>query len=166
MDILTVRLLETLGLVIIYLLNYFLIRTAINNVLKQTGVQVTRRTLVIKASHLLSTLTALVLAAGIWGLDQNQIAFFATTAITAIGIAFFADWSFLSNITASVILFFYHPLKYGDYIRVLDNDSPFEGEVVDLTYFFVHLKMKSGKRITVPNSMLLKRPVEVEEKGE
>ena len=166
MDILKVRLLETLALVVIYVLAYLLTKTAINNALKHTGLQRGRRKVVIKALQLFSTLTVMVLAAGIWGLDQDQIAVFATTIITALGIAFFAHWSLLSNITASVILFFYHPLKLGDYIRVIDKDAPFEGEVVELTYFFVHLKTRSGERITVPNAFLVQRSVVVEEKKE
>lgn len=166
MDILKVRLLETLALVVIYVLAYLLTKTAINNALKHTGLQRGRRKVVIKALQLFSTLTVMVLAAGIWGLDQDQIAVFATTIITALGIAFFAHWSLLSNITASVILFFYHPLKFGDYIRVIDKDAPFEGEVVELTYFFVHLKTRSGERITVPNAFLVQRSVVVEEKKE
>ena len=76
---------------------------------------------------------------------------FASTLLTALGIAFFAQWSLLSNITSSIILFFNHPLKLGDTIKVLDKDYPFEGEITDLTYFFVHLKTKSGEIITIPN---------------
>lgn len=164
MDILKVRLLETLALVVIYLLAYILTKTAINNALKHTGIQRARRKVVIKALHLFTTLSAIVFAAGIWGLNQDQIAVFATTLITALGIAFFAHWSLLSNITSSVILFFYHPMAVGDYIRVLDKDAPFEGEVVELTYFFVHLKTRNGERITVPNSLLVQRSILVEEK--
>lgn len=166
MDLLKIRLLETLALLVIYLVAYLITRTAINHALKHTGIQRARRKVVIKALHLFTTLAAIVFAAGIWGLDQDQIAVFTTTIITALGIAFFAHWSLLSNITASVILFFYHPLAIGDYIRVIDKDAPFEGEVVELTYFFVHLKTRTGERISVPNSLLLQRSVLVEEKKE
>ncbi|MBL7851249.1 MAG: mechanosensitive ion channel [Cyclobacteriaceae bacterium] len=165
MDLVKIRVLETLALLVIYLLAYLITRTAINHALKHTGIQRDRRKVVVKAIHLFSTLAVIVLAAGVWGLDQDQIAVFATTIITALGIAFFAHWSLLSNITASVILFFYHPLKSGDYIRVLDKDAPLEGEVVELTYFFVHLRTRSGERITIPNSLLLQRSVQVEEQG-
>lgn len=164
MEIHEIRLLETLTLAVIYLLAYILTKTAINNALKHTGIQQLRRKVVINAIHLFTTLTVIVLAAGIWGLNQDEIAVFATTFITALGIAFFAHWSLLSNITSGVILFFYHPLKIGDYIRVLDKDAPFEGEVVDLTYFFVHLRTKEGQRVTVPNSLMIQQSVQVDEK--
>lgn len=161
MEIRDIRILETLSLVAIWLVAFLITKTAINNALKHTGIQRARRKVVVKAIHLFTSLTVIVLAAGVWGLNQDEIAVFATTFITALGIAFFAHWSLLSNITASVILFFYHPLKAGDYIRVLDKEAPFEGEVVELTYFFVHLKAKGGERITVPNSLMLQRSVQV-----
>jgi small-conductance mechanosensitive channel len=106
----------------------------------------------------------MVLIAGVWGLKQNEIAVFASTLLTALGIAFFAQWSLLSNITSSIILFFNHPLKLGDTIKVLDKDYPFEGEITDLTYFFVHLKTKSGEIITIPNSLVLQKSIAVIEK--
>jgi small-conductance mechanosensitive channel len=41
----------------------------------------------------------------------------------------------------------------------------FEGEVTDLTYFFVHLKNQNGETITIPNSILLQKPISVIEKS-
>ena len=99
-------------------------------------------------------------------MKQNEIAVFASTILTALGIAFFAQWSILSNITSSVILFFNHPLKLGDTIKVLDKDYPFEGEVTELTYFFIYLKSKSGETITIPNSLVLQKSFSVIEKQE
>jgi small-conductance mechanosensitive channel len=105
-----------------------------------------------------------ILLSAIWGLKQNQIAVFVGTILTALGIAFFAQWSLLSNITSSILLFFNHPIKIGDSIKVLDKDYPFEGEVSDLTYFFVYLKTENGEIITIPNSILLQKSVSVLEK--
>ena len=62
------------------------------------------------------------------------------------------------------MLFFNHPVKIGDTLKVLDKEYPFEGEVTDLTYFFVHLKSANGEIITIPNSLLLQKSVSVVEK--
>jgi small-conductance mechanosensitive channel len=113
-----------------------------------------------------TTLAALTLIAGIWGLKQNEIALFASTIFTALGIAFFAQWSLLSNITSSIILFFNHPLKLGDTIKVLDKDYPFEGEITELSYFFIHLKTQTGEIITIPNSLVLQKSISVVVKRE
>jgi small-conductance mechanosensitive channel len=118
----------------------------------------------IKTINLLLSLTAIILLSAIWGLKQNEIAIFATSILTAFGIAFFAQWSLLSNITSGIILFFNHPLKIGDYIEVLDKDYPFSGEISDLTYFFIHLKTENDRIITIPNSLILQKSISVTEK--
>lgn len=100
--------------------------------------------MIIKVLNLLSFITSTIVLSAIWGLNQSEIAVFVGTVITALGIAFFAQWSLLSNITSSLLLFFNHPLKIGDQLKVLDKDYPFEGEITDLTYFFIHLKTKGG----------------------
>jgi len=161
MDLLKIQILESLTILILYTIAYFIIKTIINSALKNTQLQRARRKIIIKVINIFTTITAIILLAGVWGLQQNEIAVFASTILTALGIAFFAQWSLLSNITSSAILFFNHPLKLGDTIKVLDKDYPFEGEITELTYFFVHLKTKSGELITIPNSLVLQKSVSV-----
>lgn len=158
------QLIETLLLILVYVLVILITKRIINNALKNTPLQPIRRKIIIKATHLFSTITALILIAGIWGLKQNEIAVFAGTILTAIGIAFFAQWSLLSNITSSIILFFNHPLKLGDTIKIMDKEFPIEGEIIDLTYFFVHLKLETGEIVTIPNSLFLQKPTSVTDK--
>lgn len=159
-----IQIIETFAILIVYVIAYFLIKTVINNALKNTQLQRARRKIIIKVVHLFASITVVIILAGVWGLEQNEIAVFASTILTALGIAFFAQWSILSNITSSVILFFNHPLKLGDTIKVLDKDYPFEGEVTELTYFFIYLKTENGETITVPNSLVLQKSFSVIEK--
>jgi small-conductance mechanosensitive channel len=161
MDLQKIQILESLTILILYTIAYFIIKTIINSALKNTQLQRARRKIIIKVVNIFTTITAIILMAGVWGLQQNEIAVFASTILTALGIAFFAQWSLLSNITSSAILFFNHPLKLGDTIKVLDKDYPFEGEITELTYFFVHLKTKSGELITIPNSLVLQKSISV-----
>jgi small-conductance mechanosensitive channel len=156
-----IQIIETVALLVIYVVAFFLTTTFINNTLKKTQVQRPRRKMIIKAIHLFTTIGVVILIAGIWGLKQHEIAVFASTILTALGIAFFAQWSLLSNITSSIILFFNHPLKLGDTIKVLDKDYPFEGEVTELTYFFIHIKAANGEVITIPNSIILQKSIAV-----
>lgn len=159
-----IQIIETFLVLAGYVLIHYITKKFINNSLKQTHLERGRRKLIIKALHLLTFLAATILIAAIWGLKQNEIAVFVGTILTALGIAFFAQWSLLSNITSSVLLFFNHPIKIGDDIKIFDKDYPFEGEVTDLTYFFVHLKTKEGEIITIPNSLLLQKSVSIVEK--
>lgn len=163
MKTLDVQIIETVIVVFAYIVSYFITKITINNFLKNTQLQRGRRKIMIKAFNLIFLLAAVLLIGAIWGLKQNQIALFASTILTALGIAFFAQWSLLSNITSSIILFFNHPLKIGDTIEILDKEYSFEGEITDLTYFFLHLKLKNGKIITISNSLLLQKSVAITE---
>lgn len=161
MELQKIQILESLIAVTIYFVLYLIIKTTINNTLKHTPLQRDRRKIIVKGLHLFTTIVLAILLSGIWGFKQNEIAAFASTILTALGIAFFAQWSLLSNITSSLILFFNHPLKLGDTIKVLDKDCPFEGEITELTYFFVHLKTTSGDIITIPNAQILQKSIAI-----
>jgi small-conductance mechanosensitive channel len=165
METYKIQIIETIVVILGYFITYYTTKVFINNSLKQTHLQRGRRKMIIKAVHLVSFLAASILLSAIWGLKQNEIAVFVGTLLTALGIAFFAQWSLLSNITSSLLLFFNHPVKIGDTLKVLDKEYPFEGEVTDLTYFFVHLKSANGEIITIPNSLLLQKSVSVVEKN-
>ena len=160
-----IQIFETLAVIAGYSIIQYVTKTFVNNSLKQTHLERGRRKMIIKSVHLLTFLAATILLSAVWGLKQNEIAVFVGTILTALGIAFFAQWSLLSNITSSLLLYFNHPVKIGDTIKILDKDCPVEGEVSDLTYFFVHLKTKNGELITIPNSHLLQKSVSVIEKN-
>ncbi len=161
-----IQILETLLIVVLYTIVFFVTKNIVNNTLKKAQLQRARRKLIIKAIHLFLSIALVVLLAGIWGLEQKEIAVFASTIMTVLGIAFFAQWSLLSNVTSSLILFFNHPLKMGDTIKILDKEYPIEGEISELTYFFVYIKTKNGEIITVPNSIIFQKSVSIIEAHE
>ena len=163
MELQRVQILESFIVLFVYIILFFVVKIIINNTLQNTPLQRDRRKIIVKVLQLFISITGVVLLAGIWGFKQKEIAAFASTVLTALGIAFFAQWSLLSNITSSIILFFNHPLKLGDTIKVLDKDYPFEGEITELTYFFVHLKTVEGEIITIPNSMILQKSISITE---
>lgn len=155
------QLFETLAILVFYVIAYFVTVTLINNALKNTHLQRARRKMIIKAVNLFVLIGVLILLAGVWGLQQHEIAVFASSILTVLGIAFVAQWSLLSNVTSSILLFFNHPLKLGDTILVLDKDYPLEGEITELTYFFVELKTIDGDIITIPNAVIIMKAVKI-----
>jgi small-conductance mechanosensitive channel len=161
-----IQIFETLLILVLYTVVFFVTKNIVNNTLKKAQLQRARRKLIIKAIHLFLSIALIVLLAGIWGLEQKEIAVFASTIMTVLGIAFFAQWSLLSNVTSSLILFFNHPLKMGDTIKILDKEYPIEGEISELTYFFVYIKTKNGEIITVPNSIIFQKSVSIIEAHE
>jgi small-conductance mechanosensitive channel len=146
------QIIETLVILGIYILLYFAFKTIINNFLKKTRLDRGRRKMAIRSMQLFTTIASIILLTGIWGFKQSEIALFASSILTALGIAFFAQWSLLSNITSSVLIFFNHPVKLGDSIKLLHKDYQYEGEVIELNYFFVYLKTRENEIITIPNS--------------
>ena len=159
-----IQVIETMIIIGGYITLYLIFKIVINNFLKRTRLERSRRKMAIKAVQLFTTITAIILLTGVWGFKQNEIALFASTILTALGIAFFAQWSLLSNITSSILIFFNHPVKLGDYVKVLHKDYHYEGEVTEMNYFFVHLKTNDNEIITIPNSHFFDKSFSVAEK--
>lgn len=111
---------------------------------------------IMRLLNLLIVLVLAVILTAIWGVKQSEILIFATSVITVLGVAFFAEMSILSNVTSFIVLFFQHPVKLGDRIKVLDDAHAVEGELIDITYFFVFIRTADKGIVTIPNSVLLK----------
>ena len=86
---------------------------------------------------------------------------FLSSFIAILGIALFAQWSMLSNVTASILLFVSHPAKVGDTIRILDKDYPLTGKIKDIGAFFVSIETEEKEIITIPNSLLFQKMIKV-----
>ena len=108
--------------------------------------------------NLLLVIVMAVVLTAIWGVKQSELLIFATSVITVLGIGFFAEMSILSNITAFLVLFFQHPVRIGYRIRVFDGTQWVEGELKDITYFFVFIRTEERGLISLPNAALLKNP--------
>lgn len=161
MEVYKIQFAETLIVIIGYFVTVYVIRTVINNSLKHLHLQRSRRKILIKTINLFAFLIVVLLLLGIWGMKRSEIAVFAGTILTAFGIAFFAQWSLLTNITSALLLFFNHPMKIGDRIRIAEKDNQVEGEITDLTYFFMHVKTDDGELITIPNSLVFQKTISI-----
>jgi small-conductance mechanosensitive channel len=114
-----------------------------------------RTRLVIKYIHLLMNILAAFALIIIWGVQTKDIFIVFSSITTVVGVAMFAQWSILSNITSGIILFFSFPYKIGDYIFIHDKDFPIEAEIEDIGAFHVYLKTKEGEIIVYPNNLML-----------
>jgi small-conductance mechanosensitive channel len=120
-----------------------------------------RTRLVIKYIHLLINILAAFALIIIWGVETKDIFITLSSITTVIGVAMFAQWSILSNITSGIILFFSFPFKIGDIILIHDKDFPIEAEIEDIRAFHVYLKDKEGQMIVYPNNLLLQKGISV-----
>lgn len=101
----------------------------------------------------------LVVVCLILGLGYSEISVFLSSIFAVVGIALFAQWSILSNVTASMIIFFGFPYKVNDRIKILDKDDDMSGVIVEITMFHVILRRADGNLITYPNTMMLQKGV-------
>lgn len=138
-----------------------LIKRAIRKFALLKSIEANRRKVILNLSYLVFYLLTPLIIALIWGVDVKQFGVFITSILAVLGVGFFAQWSILSNLTASVILFFNHPVRIGDRIRVLDKDFDWSGEVVDITGFYFFMKTDKGEHISLPNTLVIQKGIEI-----
>ena len=151
----------TLVVIIIYLILRITIAKIVRRFAKLNEVLEHRTNLIIKYINLLLIVLALISITIIWGVKKDQILLFISSVFAVVGVASFAQWSILSNITAGIIIFFSYPFKIGDKIKIHDKDFPIEGEIEDIKAFYVVLKTIDGEIITYPNNLLMQKGISV-----
>jgi small-conductance mechanosensitive channel len=95
----------------------------------------------------------------VWGVNQSELFMFMASVLTVIGIALFAQWSHLSNITSGIIIFFSHAVNLDDTVSIIDKDYEVEGRISDISIFFIKLKTKQGEEIFIPNNIFMQKMV-------
>jgi small-conductance mechanosensitive channel len=109
-------------------------------------------------SYLMFFITASVMAVSL-GLGYQEVSLFVSSAFAVLGVALFAQWSILSNITAGVLIFFVFPYRIGDRIRIVEKDEDLTGVIVEISIFHVLIKRDVGDLMTYPNSLMLQKAV-------
>ena len=97
----------------------------------------------------------------IWNIKFRDVGIAFASVFTIVGVALFASWSILSNITAGVVLFFSFPFKIGDRVKIMDKDI--EGEepylIEDIRAFHVNLRKENGELLVYPNNLMMQKAV-------
>jgi small-conductance mechanosensitive channel len=145
---------------ILVLLN-FVIRKWSSKIAKKFHLGLERRRITTRIVNLLLLLLGTISIMGVWGLDQKELFLFLTSALTVIGVGFFATWSILSNITSGLLLYFNHPLHIGDRIKIMDKEAPVEGILKDISMFFMHVETANGEYVTIPNSVVTQKTISI-----
>jgi small-conductance mechanosensitive channel len=153
------KIIETLIVIIIAFVLRFLITKSLSKIQLKFGFQQARIIVTNKVITILIYVLIIVIISFIWGVDEKQLLIYISSFLTILGIAFFAQWSILSNITAGVILFVNYPVKIGDKITILEKDYEISGEIRDIGAFFITLKTAENELISVPNSIILQKNI-------
>ena len=157
------QLLLTFGLLIITVIIKLISRKSVNRFLNRFDFDTKRKRIVHRIINLFLFIFVTVSLISIWNIDKKDLIVFLTSVVTVLGIAFFAQWSILSNITSSLILFFNHPLKIGQNFRVLDKEYDVEGKLIDISFFFMYIRNEEGYLITIPTSVALQKTIVTKE---
>lgn len=99
----------------------------------------------------------LITLAIIWGVDPKSVVVVFSSLFTIIGVAMFAQWSILSNITAGIIIYFSMPFRVGDEIEIYDKDMPVKGIVENVMTFTMHIRTGDGNLVVISNVIFLQK---------
>jgi small-conductance mechanosensitive channel len=159
LNLLEIKVLETAIAIILF----FLLRLILNKVIERTvkkNVLQRSRGKIIKKIILFGLVTiTIIFILTVWGVDQNELFIFMASVLTVIGIALFAQWSHLSNLTSGIIIFFNHSAKIDDDIIILEKDYELAGRISDIGLFFIKLKTEEGEEVVIPNNFFLQKMI-------
>lgn len=158
---LQLKIIFTLALVICLVIVILLTNRALKKFALLKAIEPHRKKVISSILYFTYYLIAIFIFIAILGVELKQFAIFVSSILAVLGVGFFAQWSLLSNLTASFILFFYHPIRIGDNIRILDKDYDLKGKVKDIRGFYLLLKTVDGQLITIPNAILLQKGIEL-----
>jgi small-conductance mechanosensitive channel len=160
------ELIYSLVVFIVILILKFLFTTAVRKVSKISDFNPVRTNLIIKYINFVLTLISIGALTLVWSVNFKDLGVLLSSVFAVIGVALFAQWSILSNITAGVIIFFSFPFKIGNTIRILDkelidpNSSELDTFVIeDIRAFHLHLRRNNGEILTYPNNLVLQKGV-------
>jgi len=156
-----IEIIATVVLIIVTVAVRFISTKLIKHYAKSSEILEHRTNLVAKYNSIFITVLFLIAIFIIWGVQTKDIFLTISSVVTVVGVALFAQWSILSNITSGVILLFTFPFKIGDTIRIHDKDFPIEAEIEDIRAFHTLLRTKDGELITFPNNLLLQKGISI-----
>jgi small-conductance mechanosensitive channel len=160
MTVFSLKTIETLVVVALYIILRFVYNKLVNRRMTATFINSTRGQIIRRALNLISLIIAVLAISTIWGVRQADLLVFIGSVLTIIGVALFAQWSHLSNITSSIIIFFNHSVKIGDTIQIMEaKDYEIEGKVISIGLFFVELQTTDGKEISLPNNIFIQKMI-------
>lgn len=160
-DLPIIKMLETIAIIISIVLIRYSSSRLINRIRGHFKLDERRRTLLSKMIFIISNSIGILLIIGIWGVNQEDLALYLASILTVIGVAFFAQWSHLSNITAGIILYFNHPVRIGDKITIEERDFTLFGKVQDIGLFFVTVINEEKRKVLISNSNFVQKMVSI-----
>lgn len=157
----TVQLLLSVTVVVLYFIISRRVMPLLYQVIAHSKLKAEMNKRAAAVFHILLVLLLVVVLSIIWGIDIRGLLVLASSMIAVIGVALFAAWSLLSNITAFFILLGQKAFAEGMEVRVMDGGNYLEGRIVEINLFSTVLRTKDNEQVVYPNNLLISRPVVV-----
>lgn len=143
----------------------FALKKSANRIARIGDFNIGRTKLMFKYINFLVSFVMIFALMFTWGVKAEDLAWIFSSVFAVIGIALFAIWSILSNITSGVIMFFSCPFKIGDHIKIHDKEAPIQAKIEDIRAFQMHLRTDEGELIVYPNNLVLQKPISLIKKN-
>ena len=146
---------------IVLLVIRFIATKTIRRVGRKSDLNISRTKLIIKYISIGILTIGVIALILIWGVNIRELGLIFSSVFAVIGVALFAQWSILSNVTAGIILFLAFPFKIGDRIRIMDKELEYEEEftIEDIKLYYIYLRKSNGELITYPNNLMMQKAV-------
>jgi len=152
-----------IGTSVIIFVIYLIVREILSKVVNRRALlhsfDETRSLYIRKTVRVILSIVLIIFLGIIWEVSFEGLSIYIASFITIIGVGLFANWSIVSNITASVILFFFFPLKLGSKVRIVDGENSAEGIVMGLSLFSIQIQNKDGNEVYYPNNMAIQKSI-------
>lgn len=158
------EIINTAILLIILMIIRAIIVITVKKIGRKSGTTEARAGLIGRYVTVMLVLVAILIEAFVLGAQTHDVTLVFSSVFAVIGVALFAIWSILSNVTSGVIMFFSFPYKVGDKIKIHDKDYPIEAIIEDIRAFQIHLREDNGDLVTYPNNLILQKAVTLMQK--
>ena len=98
----------------------------------------------------------------IFAIESDSVAVFLGSVAAFLGVALFAQWSILSNLTSSIIIFFFFPYRVGDSICIYEKDFSVEGRIDEIALFHIILIDVDQRKHSIPNALFFQKTVRID----
>lgn len=160
-----IQIIATIITLVIFLIIRMIIRYLVIKLGKNNGINIARIRLINRYTTVTLFFIFVLVESFIFKIKTSDIALVFSSMFAVIGVALFAVWSILSNVTSGVIMFFSFPYKVGDKIAIHDKDFPLQAIIEDIRAFQIHLRLENGDLVTYPNNLMLQKAVTLLQKN-
>lgn len=155
----TIQFIESLVAITIVIIISKVLQRVVDKAGEKYAYHKTRIKIIRKMLTLILTIVLTGILLLVWGIAPSQLVASIASLFTVVGIAFLAQWSIVSNITSTLIIFFNHQVKIGDSIVILDKDYQVEGEISDIGIFFIIIKVAENEYVSLPSNVFMQKMV-------